>query len=311
MKKKLLTYALLVGVLLGCEKNDPKLESEISSVKAKASLPTSTQMPGLEFSDNVALFSAEYITSNESGAVGNTIFFGEFDKGNKQLSSDFVPGDPRLGGYSNIFYAVDEAEATATNQTIGLSAAETEDIIDRAMATWDGVNCSDLGITKFDEVSDIGQVQAFFNDPDPDNFEFGVIPLPIVLHSGILPGSFFDQLAPGGSQFILGVTFTLVFTGSDIDNNNKSDVAIKEIYYNDNFNWNDGTTYDLETVALHEAGHALSQAHFGKAFSSGGNGKVHFSPRAVMNAAYSGVQTKIVKTDKAGHCSNWSQWPNN
>ncbi len=64
-------------------------------------------------------------------------------------------------------------------------------------------------------------------------------------------------------------------------------------------------------MALHEAGHGLSQAHFGKAFRSGGNGKLHFSPRAVMNATYSGVQTSIDQTDNAGHCSNWASWPNN
>jgi hypothetical protein len=30
----------------------------------------------------------------------------------------------------------------------------------------------------------------------------------------------------------------------------------------------------------------------------------------VMNAAYSGIQTSIEKTDNAGHCSNWASWPN-
>ena len=310
MKKRFLSGILLVGILVSCEKSQTVNEEEFTVAKAKASLPSITTMPELEFDSEVVLFSAEYITTGENGAVGNTIFFGEFDKGNKQLESDFVPGDPRLGGFSNIFYAFDEAEATATNQGAGLSPAQTEAAIDRAMATWDGVNCSDLGITKIDGVTGIGQVQEFFQDPA--NFSgFAIIELPVILHSGILPGSFFDQVAPGGSEFILGVTYTLVFTDSDIDNNGKSDVAIKEVYYNDNFNWNEGTTYDLETVALHESGHALSQAHFGKAFLTESNDKVHFAPRAVMNASYSGVQTEIKKTDKAGHCSNWSQWPNN
>ena len=90
------------------------------------------------------------------------------------------------------------------------------------------------------------------------------------------------------------------------------DVAFREIYYNDNFSWAaNGTNHiDVETVALHEAGHGLSQGHFGSAFRSA-NGKLHFSPSAVMNAAYSGVQLDIGKTDNAGHCSNWGSWPNN
>lgn len=135
-----------------------------------------------------------------------------------------------------------------------------------------------------------------------------------ITHNGWLPAPFFDLLAPGGSTFILGVTFTIVFTDDngnliDTDNNGKYDVAWREIYYNDNFTWRDGATYDIETVSLHEAGHGLSQAHFGKAFRNSGG--LHFAPRAVMNAAYSGVQTQINQSDNGGHCSNWAQWPNN
>ena len=69
--------------------------------------------------------------------------------------------------------------------------------------------------------------------------------------------------------------------------------------------------FDIETVALHEAGHGLSQGHFGKKFRTDKNGKIHFSPRAVMNASYSGIQTEILKTDNAGHCSIWANWPQN
>jgi hypothetical protein len=137
-----------------------------------------------------------------------------------------------------------------------------------------------------------------------------------VVHAGWLPGPFFDLLAPEGSTFILGVTFTIIFTDDngnpvDTDNNKKADVAWREIYYNDAFAWADGSTYDVETIALHEAGHGLSQAHFGKAFLDNGGNKLHFAPRAVMNAAYSGIQTDIAKTDNGGHCSNWASWPNN
>ena len=135
------------------------------------------------------------------------------------------------------------------------------------------------------------------------------------MHAGWLPATFFDFLAPEGSTFILGVTFTLTFTdenGEPLDSNNdgKVDVAWREIYYNDAFLWRDGGTYDVETIALHESGHGLSQAHFGKAFADGGQGKLHFAPRAVMNAAYSGVQTKITGSDNGGHCSIWANWPN-
>ena len=75
--------------------------------------------------------------------------------------------------------------------------------------------------------------------------------------------------------------------------------------------WQIDANVNVETVALHEAGHGLSQGHFGKGFVTSSNGKLHFSPRAVMNAAYNGVQQDIDQTDNAGHCSIWGQWPNN
>lgn len=124
-------------------------------------------------------------------------------------------------------------------------------------------------------------------------------------------GSFFDMLAAGGSEFILGVTFTFVLEDEDgnlIDTNQdgRLDVALREIYYNDNFPWSDdGTGIDVETVALHEMGHGLSQAHFGKGFIKK-NGDIQFAPRAVMNATYLGIQTSISGTDLGGHCSNWA-----
>jgi len=137
-----------------------------------------------------------------------------------------------------------------------------------------------------------------------------------VVHAGWLPGAFFDLLAPDGSSFILGATFTIIFTDDqgnpvDTDNNNKLDVAWRETYYNDAFEWADGDDYDVETIALHESGHGLSQGHFGKAFRTNSNNKLHFAPRAVMNAAYSGIQTEITGTDNGGHCSNWASWPAN
>ena len=93
--------------------------------------------------------------------------------------------------------------------------------------------------------------------------------------------------------------------------------AFREIYYNDGFTWEidpndqpgDGR-FDLQTVALHEAGHGLSQAHFGAAFTTG-NGKLHVAPLAVMNAGYIFGQQQLAGSDNGGHCSNWANWPTN
>jgi hypothetical protein len=250
-----------------------------------------------------AILMAEYITTGESEEMGNTVFFQNV--GNKQLDGDFVPA-LSLDGTTDVSYYVDNNRPTAD-----LTIAQSSAAINDAMSTWDNLTCSNLGMT---QIPSDGRATGFV----AELFGFGgsLDYISDITHSGWLPGAFFDILAPGGSAFILGATFTIVFVDGDgnlidTDNNGKFDIAWREIYYNDEFPWNIGSTFDVETVALHEAGHGLSQAHFGTAFLSGGNGKLHFSPRAVMNAAYSGVQTDIKQSDNAGHCSNWSQWPNN
>ena len=176
-----------------------------------------------------------------------------------------------------------------------------------AMATWNGVNCSNLPLTMVAAPGDIGFIAYFFGIP-------GGSPIIAadVAHAGF--GTVLDPFLPPP---IIAATFTLVFVDvngrTDIDNNGKFDTALREIYYTNNFPWGIATpgTIDIETVVLHETGHGLSQAHFGKLFRTDSNGKFHFAPRAVMNAGYTGVQTSIRKSDNGGHCSIWGSWPNN
>jgi predicted heme/steroid binding protein len=253
---------------------------------------------------NLAVYTAEYLASKESGQVGRTVYFN--DLGNKQLSADFVPG-LSLDGTHDVSYYIDENRPSAD-----LPVATSTAAIARAMVTWESVACSELGLHQIPYNASIstGYIAALLGLGG--SFEYTAD----VVHSGWLPAAFFDAIAEDGSTFILGVTFTIIFTDDegnpvDTDNNGKLDVAWREIYYNDTFTWQDGAHYDVETIALHEAGHGLSQAHFGKAFASGGNGTLHFAPRAVMNAAYSGIQTEIRATDNGGHCSNWASWPMN
>src|SRR5215475_6406626 len=242
---------------------------------------------------------AEYITNDDSGEIGQTVFF---NNRTKQLGVHFVPGDPRRGGRTNITYLVDQAEGAID----GLTVAQTTAAIDRAMATWNAVNCATIPITKLPDIPrlDIGIVESLLGQPGGPFF------LADITHAGWLPA---NVLPPN----VIGVTFTFIFvdpaTGAptDIDNNNKLDVAFREILYNDRFVWRINGNIDVQTVALHESGHGLSQGHFGKAFGTDANGKIHFSPLAVMNAAYSGVQQDLQGTDNGGHCSIWGSWPNN
>ncbi|NMM48568.1 hypothetical protein [Marinigracilibium pacificum] len=309
MKNKLTMFVMgSLFLLAACDTNDnAALESiEVQPIYmdlADLGINARTASDAAEM--GFALYKAEFLTIGEDGEVGNTVFF--MDVGNKQLGADFVPNYPpyALDGTDAVSYYIDE-NRPSDDLDVSISTAA----FDRAMTTWDNVICSDLGMYKVpsNPMNNTGFIAALLGFGGSFNYFADVV------HCGFMDAAFFEILRPGGSNNILGVTFTIIFTNggpTDVDGNGKIDVAFREIYYNDNFPWFDGANYDVETVALHEAGHGLSQAHFGKAFLDNGSGKLHFSPRAVMNAAYSGIQTDIMRTDNAGHCSNWSNWPNN
>lgn len=249
------------------------------------------------------LVSAEYITSAESNMAGQTVIF--TNRGSKKLDFDFSPV-AKINGTPDISYYVDQVRPGTD-----LDLATKEAAIDRAAATWNGVNCSEFGLYKVPGLPvPIGIVAAQLGFPSIASY------IADVNHAGWMPAVFFDFVAEDGSQFILGVTFTFLLideNGEFIDTNadGKFDVGLREIYYNDNFFWGDGNQVDVESIALHEMGHGLSQGHFGKAFIKN-QGSLQFAPMAVMNAGYfGGSQTELKGTDNAGHCGIWSNWPNN
>ncbi len=283
---------------------------------------------------------AEYMTLGESAKLGETVF--AKDVGNKQLGADFVPGDPRrewntilwsgIVGPTNLSLGVDDVDVTA-NLHPGNTLAPGADLqaYHNVNATWDAVECSDIGLIDLGNSNgiDLGLVQFFEN--------FGGAPFVAldVTHAGMLSPNFFDAIACGApgsgcGANILGVTFTFIWLDddnnpTDVDNNGKLDTAFREIYYNENFPWQDNPddrladgSIDLESVALHEMGHGLSQAHFGKVAFVDRNrdgiaqvDEIKVSPQAVMNAIHTEAGRTIEGTDLGGHCSNWANWPNN
>jgi hypothetical protein len=261
-----------------------------------------------QMSARVRVYTAETITAAGSERQGQIIF--AWDVGNKQLDAHFVPCDPRRFDECDILWAVDGTEGVTTS---GLSAAETEGAIDAAMATWNNVNCSYIPLTKVDDLGyDLGYVQCLLGYGGVCDW------LADYTHAGWLPRAFFDELDDDGGDYIIGVTFTFVWVDeednpTDVDHNGKQDVAFRETYYNDGFDWQIDATganeVDVESIALHEAGHGLSQAHFGKIFGTWSNLRLHAAPRAVMNAVYLGMLQELAGTDIAGHCSIWATWP--
>ena len=254
---------------------------------------------------------AEYLTSGEGNEIGQTIY--ARDVGNKQLTADFVPFDPRRADWSgpvvgpndNITYAIDQTEDAVPPSAVvnGLTAAQTTAAIQSAMTTWNTQGCSDLDLTQnSDDGRDLGYIAFLYGLGGSDTI------VADIMHTG-----FRDLDFTGG---VIGVTYTFIWVDdagdpTDVDGNGKADVAFREIYYDPSWLWQIGSSVDVESIALHETGHGLSQAHFGKVFMTNANGKFHFSPRAVMNAVYpGGVQIELLGSDVGGHCSIWADWPN-
>jgi hypothetical protein len=249
---------------------------------------------------------AEYITDGSGGEAGGTVLSKAV--GNKQLPHDFVPFDPRRAGWSgpvdgandNITYAIDQT-GDAVPPLGGLTGGQTDAAIVRAQNTWQALTCSQLGLTRNVTTADLGLI-AFLNGLGGSN----------VVAADVQHAGWRDINFAGG---ILGVTFTFVFVSggalTDIDGNGLPDVAFREVYYDPSFNWRDNgvSNIDVETVSLHESGHGLSQAHFGTVAIKN-DGTLKASPRAVMNALYSGPLRELLGTDNGGHCSNWASWPN-
>lgn len=167
------------------------------------------------------LVSAEYITAPESERAGQTVIFN--DRGNKQLAYDFSPV-AKLNGISDISYYVDQVRPGTD-----LDSPTKEAAIDRAAATWDGMNCSAFGLYKVAGLPlPIGVIAAQLGFPSIAGY------IADINHAGWMPASFFDFVAEDGSQFILGVTFTLLLideNGDYIDTNGdgKFDVGLREI----------------------------------------------------------------------------------
>jgi hypothetical protein len=297
------TVLISAAVVLGGTAQAQNINSRVATANAQLAA----------YGNNYRIEMAETITNLESNEAGRLLLFS--NRGNKQLSFDFVPGDPRRiaegwgGPTTNITFALDNV-----NLTPDIAGTAELDQIRAAMATWENVHCSTIPLTDSGNTGDdVGAVQQIFGFGGTGGVAADI------QHAGFLPPGFFLLL---GSSNILGVTFTFIWVDAagnptDIDNNGVGDAAFREIYYNDGFTWEvdpadqpgDGR-FDIQTVALHEAGHGLSQGHFGDGFIAK-NGRIQVAPLAVMNAGYIYGQQQLAGTDGGGHCSNWASWPNN
>lgn len=278
---------------------------DLGSIKSMQDLNEKFEAEGL----NIRIAYAETVTKIDGAetATGQTIIA---DDRQKRLNAQWVPGDERRNADgNNLTYLVDQTWLPANFGTE--NEIDGEPAIDASFDTWNAVKKnSKLDIVKVPDTGE--QPSVFFVGGNPFLADISEI--------GFLPGILFEiLLGPGTSESVLGVTFTAVFTDddgnpTDINNDGYADVAYKEIWYNDAFEWTtdpDGAGYDIETVALHENGHALGFGHFGKVFVTGNNNKLHVAPRAVMNAVVLGTQRDLLGNEKSSYNSVYGNWPKN
>lgn len=135
-----------------------------------------------------------------------------------------------------------------------------------------------------------------------------------IVVGGWLPGSWFKDCL--GSQQIIGVTFSI--SSGDANSDQYVDRLYVEQYYNEAFQWvTSGATFlgrpvDLESILVHENGHALGLGHFGAIsthqLTLKPNGKV-YAPEAVMNPGYLGGEGRaLFPTDVAALRTMYAQF---
>lgn len=249
------------------------------------------------------LYKVEYLGAQNASSAGRPILYN--DKKTRP-SSAFVAKDPRRQTGLGLSYMVANKYSTNSGSNIQQQSAT----FDRAMNSWASTNCSRLSFRKLQPAAAVGYISSLLGFGGSQNY------LADIVHAGFLDAAFFDQIVSGGSEFILAATFTLIFFDengipTDIDKNGANDIAFQETYYNNSFSWTTSISsdYDIETVALHETGHALGLGHYGKG-ELHKNGQLKFSPRAVMNPVYQGVLREIKGPDKSYECLIWKNWIN-
>jgi len=255
----------------------------------------------------MAIAKAEFLVKPGFEAPGHTIYASDHDR---ELGDRRVPDDARRSADGDVLtYLVVRSGCAAMR---GVPAEDAEAAIDRSLESWRRSSaCGSVELLKRIDTGEDATVADYF-------LGLGALGRPFqadIVNAGFVSGDFFDALVPNGSRFILGVTFTLIFMDedgrpTDLDRNRKFDTALAEIYYNNTFPWsvNGSGGIDIETVALHENGHALGLAHFGDIFRTR-NGTLHVAPRAVMNAAYLGPLQTPQRTDRSAICGLYANWP--
>jgi hypothetical protein len=202
------------------------------------------------------------------------------DRGNQAFTYQWVENDPRRHTDDGLalYYRIDRTELPP-----GVTWEQTEAAVESAVATFRALTCGSVELIRVDD--DPGENLGYIQDA----VGFGGSPtlLPDITFAGWVPQEFFTAVGLPGS---FGVTLPVVPDAADgspvwgldvldptreltdINGDRKHDLVATEVYFNRDWNYvtddedlaNTLFYIDVESIVLHELGHALGMDHFGR-----------------------------------------------
>ena len=263
---------------------------------------------------------------------GQTIIVSQ-DVGNQAFPYQWVENDARRHSADGLtlYYRIDLTELPP-----GITVAETEAAIEAAVATFNGERCArnlELVRVDSDPGADLGWVQRQVLGGDAGSDQ----PRADITFAGWVGDEFWPAIgfpdamglavpvlpSTDGTSLIWGLdAFDPDQPATDINSDRKRDLFATEIYFRRNANYvvdddDLGNTLfyiDLESIVLHELGHALGMDHFGRtSVILDENGElvdvvINENSGNVMNTSNFFVRRSLSGSDRASFCGLYGNW---